>query len=83
MEDEKIWDVVIIGAGPAGLAAALYAARAMRSTLVLEKNVLPGGQIATTGDVEDYPGVKHTTGPELSRDLKEHAEEFGAVINFG
>ncbi len=62
---DTIWDVLIIGGGPAGLAAALYSARAMRSTLVLERE-MPGGQIATTSEVEDYPGIEMTTGPELS-----------------
>ncbi|HEV3312070.1 MAG TPA: thioredoxin-disulfide reductase [Chloroflexota bacterium] len=83
MEDEKIWDVLIIGGGPAGLAAALYAARALRSTVVLESKMLPGGQIGTTGDVEDYPGIIHTTGPELSIMMQTHAEHFGAKVEFG
>jgi thioredoxin reductase (NADPH) len=77
-----VWDVLIIGAGPAGLAAALYAARAMRKTLVLEKE-LPGGQIATTSEVEDYPGIEMTTGPELSLLMMQHAEKFGAVFDIG
>ena len=83
MEDNKVWDVLIIGGGPAGLAAALYAARALRSTVVIEAQLMPGGQIATTGDVEDYPGIAHTMGPQLSMDLKDHAEKFGAEIVFG
>jgi thioredoxin reductase (NADPH) len=78
----SIWDVLIIGGGPAGLAAALYSARAMRKTLVLEKE-MPGGQIATTSEVEDYPGVLMTTGPELSMQLMEHAQHFGAQVEIG
>jgi thioredoxin reductase (NADPH) len=76
------WDVLIIGGGPAGLAAALYAARAMRKTLVVER-ALPGGQIATTSEVEDYPGIEMTTGPELSMMMMQHAEKFGAVMSIG
>lgn len=77
-----IWDVLIIGGGPAGLSAALYAARAMRKTLVLESK-MPGGQIATTSEVEDYPGILETTGPELSLQMMAHAEHFGAEILIG
>lgn len=79
---DVIWDVLIIGGGPAGLAAALYAARAMRKTLVLERE-MPGGQIATTSEVEDYPGIEMTTGPELSTMMMTHAEKFGAVMEIG
>jgi thioredoxin reductase (NADPH) len=63
VSSEDIWDVLIIGGGPARLAAALYAARAMRRTIVLEAK-MSGGQIATTGDVEDYPGILCTNGPD-------------------
>jgi thioredoxin reductase (NADPH) len=80
--DSPVWDVIIIGGGPAGLAAALYSARAMRTTLVLEKE-MPGGQIATTSEVEDYPGIELTTGPELSMMMMQHAEKFGAVVEIG
>jgi thioredoxin reductase (NADPH) len=79
---ETIWDVLIIGGGPAGLAAALYSARAMRSTLVLERE-MPGGQIATTSEVEDYPGIELTTGPELSLLMMQHAQKFGAEVSIG
>jgi thioredoxin reductase (NADPH) len=85
MEDsngDNIWDVLIIGGGPAGLAAALYSARAMRSTLVLERE-MPGGQIATTSEVEDYPGIEMTTGPELSLMMMQHAQKFGAEVSIG
>ena len=79
---DMIWDVLIIGGGPAGMAAALYAARAMRSALVLERE-MPGGQIATTSEVEDYPGIKMTTGPELSMMMMEHAQNFNAEFSIG
>jgi thioredoxin reductase (NADPH) len=80
--ENTIWDIVIIGAGPAGLGAALYAARAMRKTLVLERE-MPGGQIATTSEVEDYPGIEMTTGPELAMMMMQHAEKFGAEMRIG
>lgn len=82
LNGDTVWEVLIIGGGPAGLAAALYAARAMRKTLVLEKE-MPGGQIATTSEVEDYPGIEMTTGPELSMQMMSHAEKFGAVVSIG
>jgi thioredoxin reductase (NADPH) len=82
LDGDPTWDILIIGAGPAGLAAALYAARAMRKTVVLEK-ALPGGQIATTSEVEDYPGIEMTTGPELSMMMMQHAEKFGAEMVIG
>jgi thioredoxin reductase (NADPH) len=75
---EKIYDVVIIGAGPAGLSAGLYAARAKMSTLILEKDK-PGGQIVTTDEVANYPGsVEHATGPSLVTRMVEQCDEFGA-----
>lgn len=73
-----IYDVVIIGAGPAGLSAGLYAARARLSTLIIEKEAA-GGQIATTDEVANYPGsIEHATGPSLVARMVEQAEEFGA-----
>ena len=75
---EKHYDVVIIGAGPAGLSAGLYAARAKMKTVILEKEK-PGGQIATTDEVANYPGsVEHATGPSLLDRMVEQCEEFGA-----
>jgi thioredoxin reductase (NADPH) len=74
------WDVVIIGAGPAGLAAAIYAGRARRSTLVLEKG-FPGGQILLTDWVENFPGFPEGVTPfELMQDFRKHAEKFGARV---
>lgn len=82
LNGNTVWDVIIIGGGPAGLAAALYSARAMRKTLVLE-STMPGGQIATTSEVEDYPGIEMTTGPELSDMMMSHAQKFGAEVAIG
>ncbi len=73
-------DVLIIGAGPAGLAAALYASRAKLSTVVLDKGT-PGGQVRTTWSMENYPGfARGMTGPELMDRFVDHAKEFGAEI---
>ena len=77
---EKMYDVIIIGAGPAGLSAALYAGRAKLDTLLLERSKA-GGQIATTHDVENYPGaIEDTTGPRLVARMVEQAKQFGVDI---
>lgn len=68
--------VVIIGAGPAGLTSAIYARRSGLDTLVLEKG-MSGGQINITAEIENYPGFKHAEGMELGKALREHAEKFG------
>ena len=70
-------DVIIIGGGPAGYAAAIYASRASLDTMVIEQG-MPGGQIATTDEVENYPGIPETTGAELGMKFQEHAEKLGA-----
>jgi thioredoxin reductase (NADPH) len=73
-------DVVIIGAGPAGLAAAVYTGRARLNTLILEKG-MPGGQILLTDFVENYPGFPEGIVPfQLMEDFRKHAEKFGAKI---
>ncbi|HHP50486.1 MAG TPA: thioredoxin-disulfide reductase [Moorella mulderi] len=72
-------DILIIGAGPAGLTAGLYAARARLNTVILEKG-RHGGQIATTALLENWPGTIRTSGPELTDRMKEHAEHFGCQI---
>lgn len=73
----KIYDLIIIGAGPAGLSAGLYGARARMSTLIIEKDKT-GGQIATTDEVANYPGsIKEATGPSLVARMVEQCEEFG------
>ena len=79
MAEEKKYDIVIVGGGPGGLCAGLYAARATRKTVCLEK-YLPGGQIAITGDVEDYLGFEHIQGAELGMKFTEHAKKFGLEI---
>lgn len=71
----EILDLVIIGAGPAGIAAGIYASRAMLSFVLLEKS-FAGGQIVNTYEIENYPGIKSTSGFELSTMFREHAEEL-------
>lgn len=75
----KIYDVIILGAGPAGLTAALYAGRSRMSTLVIEKG-RDGGQIATTNEIENYPGqmTEGETGPSLVARMSAQAAKFGA-----
>ncbi|MGN1399920.1 MAG: thioredoxin-disulfide reductase [Bacillus sp. (in: firmicutes)] len=82
MAEEKIYDVIIIGAGPAGMTAAVYTSRANLSTLMLERGV-PGGQMANTEEVENYPGYDHILGPELSTKMFDHAKKFGAEYAYG
>ena len=73
-----IYDVIIIGSGPAGLAAAIYAQRARLSAVVLEKEYMSGGQVLTTYEVDNYPGLPGTGGFELGMKFREHAEKLGA-----
>lgn len=82
MSEEKIYDVIIIGAGPAGMTAAVYTSRANLSTLMIERGV-PGGQMANTEEVENYPGFDHILGPELSTKMFDHAKKFGAEYAYG
>lgn len=82
MSEEKIYDVIVAGAGPAGMTAAVYTSRANMSTLMIERGV-PGGQMANTEEVENYPGFDHILGPELSTKMFDHAKKFGAEYAYG
>ncbi|HET9454463.1 MAG TPA: thioredoxin-disulfide reductase [Gemmatimonadaceae bacterium] len=75
-------EVVIIGAGPAGLCAAMYTGRSMLDAVVLERG-FPGGELLNTETVEDYPGFEHILGAELAQKFQSHAEKFGANIKTG
>jgi len=75
-----MFDVIIIGGGPAGIAAALYSARAKLKTLVLEKAYI-GGQMATTTEVENYPGFESVGGSEMAEKMMNQARKFGALVH--
>lgn len=77
---EKIHDLIIIGSGPAGLSAAVYAQRAQLDTLVIEKSIMSGGQILNTYEVDNYPGLPGISGFDLGMKLREHADKFGTVF---
>jgi thioredoxin reductase (NADPH) len=73
------YDLIIVGAGPAGLTGALYAGRSMLRTVVLEKGV-PGGELLNTELIEDYPGFESVKGFELAEKMTAHALKFGAEL---
>lgn len=75
-----MYDIIIIGSGPAGLSAAIYAQRACLDTIVIEKNGISGGQVLNTWEVDNYPGFPGVTGFELSRQFREHANKRGARV---
>jgi len=81
-DTEKIYDVIIAGAGPAGMTAAVYASRANLDTLMLERGI-PGGQMANTEAVENYPGFESILGPDLSNKMFDHAKKFGTEYAYG
>jgi len=81
-KEEKNYDVVIIGAGPAGMTAAVYTARSNLSTVMIERGV-PGGQMANTEDVENYPGYESILGPDLANKMLDHAKKFGTEYAYG
>lgn len=76
---EKIYDLLILGGGPAGLSAAIYAGRAKLNTLIIEKDEL-GGQVNKTFEISNYPGARNSNGPKLMGEMRKQAEDFG--VNF-
>src|SRR5690625_3927498 len=82
MTEERIYDVIIIGAGPAGMTAGIYASRGNLDTLMIERGV-PGGQMADTEDVENFPGFENILGVDLSNKMFEHAKKFGTEYAYG
>src|SRR4030081_2636946 len=81
MSEPQQYDVIIVGAGPAGLAAGLYAGRMELKAIALDRGA-PGGQLLNTLDIEDYPGFDHITGQELSEKMEAHARKFGLEIEY-
>jgi len=77
--ETETYEVIIVGAGPAGLAAGLYCQRAALKTVLFEKGLI-GGQIAISKDVENYPGVEGITGFDLAERMVKHARNFGLDI---
>jgi thioredoxin reductase (NADPH) len=76
MSQEQFYDLIIVGGGPGGLSAGIYAMRAALKTVLIEKGV-PGGQINLSDEVENYPGFEHISGAELSMKFAEHARAYG------
>ena len=72
-----MFDIIIIGSGPAGMTAAIYARRASLDALVLEKDAMGSGQIAVTEQVDNYPGLPGISGYDLGEKFRSHAEQLG------
>ena len=81
-EKQTNYDVIVVGAGPAGMTAALYASRANLSVLMLDRGIY-GGNLNNTAAIENYPGFKTVQGPELAQDMYQGATQFGAQYAYG
>lgn len=79
---ERVCDLIIIGAGPAGMTAAVYASRAGLKTIMLEAGA-PGGKLVKTYEISNWPGIKSTSGVQLAMDMFEHSTTFGAEYAYG
>ena len=75
-----MYDLVIIGSGPAGLSAAIYATRAELNAVTMEKGFMSGGQVLLTETVDNYPGIPNVNGFDLGQKLRDHADSLGAVF---
>ncbi len=80
---EKKYDLVILGSGPAGITAGIYAMRARLDTLLLEKGYVTGGQMLNTFEVDNYPGMPQVTGSEMSAAFERHVRQLGLPIRQG
>lgn len=79
---EELYDVIIVGAGPAGLTAAIYASRANLKTMMIESTI-GGGKLYKTHQIENYPGIEKIGGSELAEQLVKHSQDFGATMLTG
>ena len=77
-DNNTLYDVIIVGAGPAGMTAAIYGMRAELKTLLIEKNYMGGGQIINTYEVDNYPGLPGINGFDLGEKMSQHVDKFGA-----
>ena len=74
---KKMYDVVIIGSGPAGLSASIYAKRAGLKAITIEKSFISGGQVVNTYEVDNYPGLPGINGFDMGMKFREHADKLG------
>lgn len=80
---ENIYDLIIIGSGPAGLTAGIYASRAQLNTIIIEKEEFSGGQVVYTERIDNYPGIPGVSGMELAERFRSHCEQMGAAFVAG